>query len=76
MTHTDDLVVRLRKIEGQVRALQRLADGGGDIDELLTQLAAARGGLHAVAVAALAEDSGPAGVDPVVLRRRLELVTR
>ena len=76
MTGTEDLVLRLRRVEGQVRALQHLAAGGGDIDELLTQLAAARGGLHAVAVAALAEAEALPGADPAVLRRRLELVTR
>ena len=76
MTHTEDLVLRLRKVEGQVRALQQIAAGGGDIDELLIQLAAARGGLHAVAVAALAEESTAPGIDPTVVRRRLELVTR
>ena len=76
MNGTDDLVVRLRKVEGQVRALQHLAAGGGDIDELLTQIAAARGGLHAVGVAALAAESAATGVDPAILRRRLELITR
>lgn len=72
----DDVVVRLRRVEGQVRALQQLAAAGTDIDELLTQLAAARGGLWTVAVAALAADSTPLGADPGVLRHRLELVGR
>ena len=72
----DDPVVRLRRVEGQVRALQQLAAAGTDIDELLTQLAAARGGLQAVAVAALAADLTPPGAEPGVLRHRLELVWR
>jgi len=75
-TATDDLVVRLRRVEGQVRALQHLAVAGADIDELLTQLAAARGGLQAVAVAALAADLTLPGADPDVVRHRLELVGR
>lgn len=75
-TVADDLVVRLRRVEGQVRALQQLAAAGTDIDELLTQLAAARGGLQAVAVAALAADLTPPGAEPGVLRHRLELVWR
>jgi len=75
-TVADDLVVRLRRVEGQVRALQQLAATGTDIDELLTQLAAARGGLQAVAVAALAADLTPPGAEPGVLRHRLELAWR
>jgi len=75
-TAADDLVVRLRRTEGQVRALQQLATAGTGIDELLTQLAAARGGLQAVAVAALAAELTPPGTDPGVLRHRLELVWR
>ena len=75
MTDTEDLVIRLRKIEGQVRALQQLV-GSGDIDELLTQLAAARGGLHAIAVSALTQQPTALDTDPAVVRRRLELLSR
>ena len=75
-----DLVGRLRKIEGQVRGLQHLAERGAELDELLTQLAAARGALHAVAVAALAAELAASGAapaaDPAALRHRLELVAR
>jgi DNA-binding FrmR family transcriptional regulator len=76
MIGNPDLVVRLRKIEGQVRALQYLAADGGDIDEFLIQLAAARGGLHAVAVTALANQSTAPGTDSAPIRRRLELISR
>ena len=76
MTANADLVVRLRKIEGQVRALQHLAARGNDIDQLLIQLAAARGGLHAVAVEVLAQEPVVSGADQAVVRRRLELVSR
>ena len=75
MNDTADLVIRLRKIEGQVRALQHLAVSG-DIDEILTQIAAARGGLHAVAVSALAQHPALLAADPAVLRHRLELLSR
>lgn len=75
-----DLVGRLRKIEGQVRGLQHLAEQGTDLDELLTQLAAARGALHAVAVAALAAHletaSAATPAAAAAVRHRLELVTR
>lgn len=75
-----DLVGRLRKIEGRVRGLQNLAERGGELDELLTQLAAARGALHAVAVAALTAHLDTPGAatppDAAALRHRLELVTR
>lgn len=73
-----DLTGRLRKVEGQVRALQHLAESPADIDELLTQIAAARGALHAVAVAALAAHlaGAPPTLDPAVLRHHLELVGR
>jgi len=78
MTVAAELVGRLRKVEGQVRGLQHLAASGTDVDELLTQLVAARGALHAVAVAALAADleTSGAAADPALLRHRLELVAR
>lgn len=76
----DDLVGRLRKVEGQVRGLQHLAQEGAGIDELLTQLVAARGALHAVAVAALASHLSRTDLDsttdPGALRHYLELVAR
>lgn len=78
-THAEDLLGRLRKVEGQVRSLQHLAVSPSDIDQLLTQIAAARGALHAVAVAALAAQLAEAAsstTDSTVLRRRLELVGR
>lgn len=76
----DDLVVRLRKVEGQLRGLQQLAATGENLDELLTQLRAARGALHAVAVAAVTAHLSAPGVaastDPGVLRHYLELLSR
>jgi len=38
---TDDVLVRLRRAEGQLRAVQRLITEGADCKAVLTQLAAA-----------------------------------
>ncbi len=37
-----DLMVRLRRIEGQVRGVQRMLDGDRDCQEVLQQLSAVR----------------------------------
>ncbi|AFV12259.1 hypothetical protein Tph_c20650 [Thermacetogenium phaeum DSM 12270] len=44
----DDLLRRLRKIEGQVRGIQRMIEEGRYCIDVLTQLAAARQGLNRV----------------------------
>lgn len=44
----DDLLRRLRKIEGQIRGLQRMIEEGRYCIDVLTQLAAARQGLNRV----------------------------
>lgn len=44
----DDLLQRLRKIEGQIRGLQRMIEEGRYCIDVLTQLAAARQGLNRV----------------------------
>lgn len=49
----DDLVDRLRKIEGQVRGLQHMVERGERCTEVLTQIAAARAALAAVALGVL-----------------------
>ncbi len=41
-------VVRLRRIEGQIRGLQRMLEEGRDCASILTQLMAARAALDAV----------------------------
>ena len=48
-----DLVVRLRKIEGQVRGLQHMVQRGESCTDVLTQVAAARAALAAVAIGVL-----------------------
>jgi DNA-binding FrmR family transcriptional regulator len=44
----EDLLVRLRKIEGQIRGLQRMLEEGRYCIDVLTQIAAARQGLNSV----------------------------
>jgi DNA-binding FrmR family transcriptional regulator len=46
----DDLGLRLRKIEGQVRGLQRLVDEDRYCVDILTQISAVQSGLRKVAV--------------------------
>lgn len=46
----EDYLPRLRKIEGQVRGLQRLIDGDTSCIDVVTQIASVTGGLHAVAL--------------------------
>ena len=43
-----DAVTRLRRIEGQIRGLQRMIDDGDDCRDIVTQLAAARSALDRV----------------------------
>jgi DNA-binding FrmR family transcriptional regulator len=45
---TSDVRNRLRRIEGQVRGVQRLIDEGADCRDIVTQLAAAQAALHKV----------------------------
>ena len=44
-TKSDALVARLRRIEGQIRGIQRMLEQGRECDDVLTQLMAARSGL-------------------------------
>lgn len=43
-----EAVTRLRRIEGQIRGLQRLIDEGAECREIVTQLSAARSALDRV----------------------------
>ncbi len=51
---TEALVARLRRIEGQVRGLQRMLEEGRDCAEVAQQLAATRAALDRVAMDLLA----------------------
>ncbi|WP_088313087.1 metal-sensitive transcriptional regulator [Kineosporia sp. R_H_3] len=55
VTAKDDVTVRLRRVEGQVRGLQRLVNQDAGCIDVLTQIAAATRALEAVAVTLLEE---------------------
>jgi DNA-binding FrmR family transcriptional regulator len=44
----DDVLLRLRRIEGQVRGVQRMVDDGRDCREIVTQVAAIKSALASV----------------------------
>jgi DNA-binding FrmR family transcriptional regulator len=44
----DDAVKRLRRVEGQLRGLQRMIDEGAECRDIVTQLSAARAALDRV----------------------------
>ena len=52
----EDVTGRLRKIEGQVRGIQHMIDRGEPCGDVLTQVAAARAALAAVAVGLVEAD--------------------
>jgi DNA-binding FrmR family transcriptional regulator len=44
----NDVIVRLRRLEGQVRGLQRMVEEGSECREIVTQLSAAKGALDRI----------------------------
>jgi DNA-binding FrmR family transcriptional regulator len=56
--HSQDLQKRLRRIEGQVRGLQRMVDEDAYCIDVLTQISAATKALQAVAVELLDDHLG------------------
>ncbi len=76
---TDDIQKRLRRLEGQIRGLQRLVDEERDCQDIVTQLAAAKGALDRVGFRLMAAamrycETEPAaareaGMDPDELER-------
>ncbi|MDT5034557.1 MAG: CsoR family transcriptional regulator, copper-sensing transcriptional repressor [Actinoplanes sp.] len=57
------LLGRLRRIEGQIRGLQRMVDEDTYCIDVLTQISAAKSALHAVAVGLLEDHLGHCVVD-------------
>jgi len=49
----EDILVRLRRIEGQVRGLQRIIEERRNCEEVITQLIAVRAALDRVGIIAL-----------------------
>jgi DNA-binding FrmR family transcriptional regulator len=65
-THNkNDYLIRLRRIEGQVRGLQRMVDEGKYCIDILTQVAAATKALQSVALGLLEEHLSHCVVDAV-----------
>lgn len=58
-----DLIGRLHRIEGQVRGVTRMVERGERPLDVLTQVAAARGALDAVALSLVAAEVDSAGAD-------------
>ena len=56
--HKDDLLARLRRVEGQVRGVQRMVDQDVYCIDILTQIAAAESALKKVAVKLLEDHLG------------------
>lgn len=51
--HQDDVLKRLRRVEGQIRGLQRMVEEGAYCIDVLTQISAATKALQAVALGLL-----------------------
>jgi CsoR family transcriptional regulator, copper-sensing transcriptional repressor len=51
----DQLLVRLRRAEGQLRGVQRMVEGGSDCQQVLTQLAAVKAALDQVGLHLISE---------------------
>ncbi|WP_199421613.1 metal-sensitive transcriptional regulator [Actinotalea solisilvae] len=65
MTETDrqDLLIRLRRIEGQVRGIARMVEDDKYCIDVLTQVSAASRALQSVALGLLADHMGHCLVD-------------
>lgn len=50
---SDEIVVRLRRVEGQIRGIQRMITDGNRSSDVLTQISAARAALDAAGLAIL-----------------------
>lgn len=51
----EDIIQRLKRIEGQARGIQRMVGEGRDCHDIMTQMAAMRAATQAVSVAMLEE---------------------
>ena len=61
----DDLLARLRRIEGQVRGIQRLVEEDTYCIDILTQITAIKAGLNKVAVSLLGDHLGHCVADSI-----------
>ena len=58
-----DVIIRLRRLEGQVRGLQRLVEDGSECRDIVTQLAAAKGALDRIGFKLMAAALADADAD-------------
>ena len=62
-----EVIKRLRRLEGQIRGLQRMVDEGSECQDIVTQLAAAKGALDRIGfrlmIAALSNPDGDTDVE-------------
>ena len=58
-----DVITRLRRLEGQIRGLQRLVDDGSECRDIVTQLAAAKGALDRIGFRLMAAAMAGADAD-------------
>jgi DNA-binding FrmR family transcriptional regulator len=58
-----DVITRLRRLEGQIRGLQRLVEDGSECRDVVTQLAAAKGALDRIGFKLMAAALSTADAD-------------
>lgn len=77
-----DLVQRLRKVEGQVKGLQKMIEEGRECEQVVTQLLAARAALDQVALRLVRDHVGeclatlPPDKAKTAIARAFEIMTR
>ena len=52
----DDIINRLKRVEGQIRGLQKMVAAGEDCDKFLTQLSAAKAALERIGMVIVANN--------------------
>ncbi len=70
--HKDDLLPRLRRVEGQVRGIQRMVNEDVYCIDILTQIAAAESALKKVAVKLLEDHLSHCVADAAGSRKKLD----
>ena len=58
-----DVLLRLRRVEGQIRGIQRLIEEGSECKDIVTQLAAAKGALDRVGFKLMAAGMKECAID-------------
>ncbi len=83
MGDTDAIASRLRRIEGQVKGIQRMLEEGRPCEDVITQVMAARAALDKVALSVMAEhmeecitDSSSSSQKKATIERALTLFLR